>query len=256
MIRIDSDYTLYRRDDDPFFPGGKAVPAPTGNSIAGTPWRASWFNTILGFFQAAIVDAKGELIVSGQPDQVGDSDILSALKIISERITDTLVNSAFILQRLKTVDGIESGLDADLLGGHTPDYYLNSGIGFFVKAVYGIETVIPLNELNIEFNPSKQYPVFVSAGGDYPEFVSFNAELLSDGLHIRPVRLIGGELVKGTRMKKWGQGKWGTGRVYVSGKKWGDGKWGNGKWSANRWLAGDLWGAYAPMNVNIIFKEA
>jgi hypothetical protein len=39
-------------------------------------------NTILGFFQALIVEAEGGFVVSGTPDKVGDSDLLAALKKI------------------------------------------------------------------------------------------------------------------------------------------------------------------------------
>jgi hypothetical protein len=73
-------------ENDPAYPGGKAIPSPGGRSVAGTPWRASWFNTILGFFQALIVEARGSFIVSGNPDKVGESDLLNSLKKIIENM--------------------------------------------------------------------------------------------------------------------------------------------------------------------------
>jgi hypothetical protein len=255
MIKIDNEYTPYYKGDDPAYPGGKAVPAPTGNSIAGTPWRATFFNQILGFFQAVIVEALGSYIVSGEPDQVGQSEVLSALKVISTRLADQEITPELILNRIKTVDGLGSGLDADLLGGRPADYYLDAGIGFFVKAVSGIETVIPFTEVDYETITEKKFCIVVTAAGDYPEFISFNAEMKDDGLHIRPVRFIDGKLIPGTRSKKWGEGKWGGGGEFVSAKKWGIGKWGEGVWAGGRWIGMDKWGAYAPMYINIVIKE-
>jgi hypothetical protein len=113
MIRIDENYSPYREDNDPAYPGGKAVSAPTGNSIAGTPWRASLFNQIIGFFQAAIVEALGSFSIFGEPDKVGHSEVLSALNIIAARIAGQEITPELILNRLKTVDGTGSGLDAD-----------------------------------------------------------------------------------------------------------------------------------------------
>ncbi|MDR3325108.1 MAG: hypothetical protein LBS82_03855 [Spirochaetaceae bacterium] len=82
MIKIDGDYTPYFIDDDPAYPGGKAKAVSQGNLTDGTPWRALWFNTILGFFQAVIVEAWGQFTVDGQPDKVGHSDLLDAIKQI------------------------------------------------------------------------------------------------------------------------------------------------------------------------------
>jgi hypothetical protein len=256
MIRIDKEtYSPYCEENDPAYPGGKAVPAPTGNSIAGTPWRASLFNQMIGFFQATIVEAFGSYSISGEPDKVGQSEVLSALNTIAARIASQEITPELILSRLKTVDGINSGLDADYLGGRPADYYLDAGIGFFVKAISGIETVIPFTELSYEEISGKRFCIIVTASGNYPEFISFNAEMEEDGLHVRPVRLIGGELIPGTRSKKWGESKWGSGGEFVSAKKWGVGKWGESVWGGGRWISGDMWGAYAPMYINIVIKE-
>ena len=91
MIRIDDTYTQYREDNIPGYPGGKVVSVSAGNKTDGTPWRALWFNTILGFFQAIIVEAEGSFKVSGQPDKVGQSDLLNAIKkIMQKTINPTL----------------------------------------------------------------------------------------------------------------------------------------------------------------------
>ena len=256
MFRRLQDITDIYDGTDPAMPGGKAKDDPTGDSFAGTPWDAVWFNQMLGFFLATIIDAFGSMMnASGTHDKVGQSDVLNALKVIMQRAINQDVTPEFILHRIKTVDGIGSGLDADLLGGFPPPYYLNSGIGFFVKAISGEETIIPALELDLQYNLQKQYMVFISPHGNYPDYVSFNAEMLADGLHVQPMRLIGGKLIAGTPKRKWGVVKWGAGGYSLPGKKWGEGKWGDGQWSASRWVGGDTWGAYMPMYINIIIKE-
>jgi hypothetical protein len=103
MIRIDENYTPYYDGDDPAYPGGKAIPVSAGNRTDGTPWRALWFNTILGFLQALVVEAKGSFIVSGTPDKVGESDLLDALKaVIAKTIPDADLGS--IPTTLQTTD--------------------------------------------------------------------------------------------------------------------------------------------------------
>jgi hypothetical protein len=115
-------------------------------------------------------------------------------------------------------------------------------IEFFVKSIEGLETIIPASELNIEYNELKKYPVFISAAGDYSEFVSFTAVMKNDGLHIRPYRLVDGELIQGTRPRSWIR------------RKWGDGKWGDGKWLFGGYT-GESQSMYDSMLVNIIIKE-
>jgi len=207
MFTIDSNYTQYRDDYDPNYPGGKAIPAPTGDSIEGTEWRDLLFNQIIGFFQAVILDAYDTLLINGKPDNARESDVLEALKVIIQRYS-----------------GVQLG------------------IGIFVKPIEGIETIIPHAELNINYNYLKKYPVFVSADGNYQEFVSFNAEMLNDGLHIRPMRFVDGQLIPGTRP-----------RDYIR-RKWGTGKWGTGKWLFGGWT-GVGESAFESMPVNIIIKE-
>jgi hypothetical protein len=83
MIRIDNAYSPHSVQNDPGYPGGKGIAASEGGRTDGTPWRALLFNTIVGFFQAMIVDAEGSFKVSGNPDKVGASDLLTALKKIA-----------------------------------------------------------------------------------------------------------------------------------------------------------------------------
>jgi len=90
MFRIDQNYTLYRDETDPNYPGGKAVDAPSGDSVEGTQFDQRFFNQVFGFFQAVILDAFGNLQMSGSPDSATASDVLDALKVINAKITDAI----------------------------------------------------------------------------------------------------------------------------------------------------------------------
>ena len=86
MFKRLQDITDIFDDSDPLMPGGKAKDDPTGDSFAGTPWDAIWFNQMLGFFIATIIDAFGTMnLASGTHDKVGQSDVLNALKAIMQR---------------------------------------------------------------------------------------------------------------------------------------------------------------------------
>jgi hypothetical protein len=118
VIRIDQNYTPYFDGTDPAYPGGKAVPVSQGNRTDGTPWRALWFNTLLGFFSALIVEAWGEFTVDGEPDKVGQSDLLNALKKVIEDMTgiDGLdaritANALAIAENLISINDHEKRLD-------------------------------------------------------------------------------------------------------------------------------------------------
>jgi hypothetical protein len=118
MIRINEDYTPYFDDTDPAYPGGKAVPVSQGNRTDGTSWRALWFNTILGFFTALIVEAWGEFSVSGEPDKAGQSDLLDSLKKIVTDMTNVsdldariTANASAIAKNLLDITGHENRLD-------------------------------------------------------------------------------------------------------------------------------------------------
>jgi hypothetical protein len=103
VIRIDQDYTQYFDDTDPAYPGGKAIPVSQGNRTDGTPWRALWFNTILGFFTALIVEANGEFIISGEPDKAGQSDLLNAVKKIITDMTNVSDLDARIKKNMQNI---------------------------------------------------------------------------------------------------------------------------------------------------------
>ena len=93
MIKIDHDYTDYRDDTDPKYPGGKAVNATTAESTDGTPLLADWMNDVHGALQAIFLEAFGDINkVSGKPDNVQESDVLKAIKEIIKKL---LLENAF-----------------------------------------------------------------------------------------------------------------------------------------------------------------
>jgi hypothetical protein len=162
-----------------------------------------------------------------------------------------------ILVKLKTVDGAGSGLDADLLAGHPPEYYLGLAADTIVavKEIAGPESIISYTGLGMTYNQEKKYAVFVSPNGIFPE-IFLSAAALEDGIHVYAKMLREGSLIPGIRMKKWGTQKWGAGGVWIEGVKWGVRKWGVGKYSAGKLQGGDPWGNYASMNINLLIKEA
>ena len=94
MIKIDQNYTDYRDDGDPKYPGGKAVDAATAEGADGTPLLASWMNDINGTRQAIFIEAFGNIDkVSGKPDNVQESDVLKAVKKITQDYTDKTNNA-------------------------------------------------------------------------------------------------------------------------------------------------------------------
>jgi hypothetical protein len=191
MFKIGAGYTEYYDPNDSHYPGGKAVPASGTDSMDGTNWRADWFNDLHGAKQAVYIAAFGSLEgISNKPDNAVDSDFLKALlKLIQDENKSQ----------------------------------------YFIKNIKGPETVIPLSELKITFDSEKRYFIYISPNGDFREFLPFGAELKESGLYIYSQRLINGQVVPGTRIKRWGDG----------------GKWGDG----------GLWGEYGVMPINILIKE-
>lgn len=175
MLKIDANYTDFRDDTDAAYPYGKAVPATSPGSIDGTPWRALWFNDLLGARTAIFKKAFGTTArqPSNVPDNMDSSDVLDAiLRIIQDA--------------------------------------LNSRI--FAFDVSGVETTIPWGTLGVNFDPAKTYAAVVTPNGNYEEFLPFGTECRSDGLHIYPRRLVDGKIIPGTRRIKWGVRKWGVGK--------------------------------------------
>ena len=89
MIKLDATYSDYVSTNDPKYPAGKAVDASGEESTDGTPLLAKWMNDINGTRQAIIKEAFGNMSsVSGVPDDVDNSDVLKALKKITQEYTN------------------------------------------------------------------------------------------------------------------------------------------------------------------------
>lgn len=89
MIKLDNTYSDYVNTSDPKYPAGKAVDASGEENTDGTPLLAKWMNDINGTRQAIIKEAFGDMSgVSGVPDDVENSDVLKALKKITQDYTN------------------------------------------------------------------------------------------------------------------------------------------------------------------------
>ncbi|GHV79184.1 hypothetical protein AGMMS49944_09750 [Spirochaetia bacterium] len=105
MINLDGTYSPHTEQGAEGYPGGKAIPATEGGRTDGTPIRSLLVNTIIGFFQSIIVEGEGSYKVSGNPDRVGNSDLLKALK----KIAKAAKNPDFE-QRIKTLEELAEAL--------------------------------------------------------------------------------------------------------------------------------------------------
>lgn len=72
----------------PEYPYGKARNISTPGDGTGTPWEAALVNDIFGFQQALLSEAS--VVPSGNPDEVGDSQYLTALLSITSQRFDSL----------------------------------------------------------------------------------------------------------------------------------------------------------------------
>ena len=89
MIKLDNTYSDYVNTSDPKYPAGKAIDASGEENTDGTPLLAKWMNDINGTRQAIIKEAFGNVSgVSGLPDDVENSDVLKALKKITQEYTN------------------------------------------------------------------------------------------------------------------------------------------------------------------------
>lgn len=174
MIKIDSEYTDFRDDNDEKYPYGKAIPASSPNSVDGTPWRALWFNDLHGARQAVFKKAFGNTRgYSGKPDNVEESDFLDALlKILSDIFSSRL----------------------------------------FIFEVLGSHVVIPWSALGVTYSSSKSYAVIATPMGNIEGLMPSGTECRPDGLHIYMRRLVDGQIIPLSLHKKWGVDKWGIGK--------------------------------------------
>lgn len=98
MLRYDGNYSSYYDAPREQYPEGSAVDASNGDSYDGTPYKADFFNDIIGFMQAVFHKAFGNPFksgetatrsVSGAPENANQSDVMDALdKIIGDKVDE------------------------------------------------------------------------------------------------------------------------------------------------------------------------
>jgi hypothetical protein len=127
MIRINSAYDNQGNfiSNDSGYPGGKAKDSSDENAVDGTLIKADLINTIIGFFQALIVEAEGSFKINGKPDKVGNSDLLNAVKkIIEKKLTSELLS---IVEALALLQGPKDGHLYGRKNGQWEEIVLPSG---------------------------------------------------------------------------------------------------------------------------------
>ena len=72
MFKIDENYSDYFDDTDVTkYPGGKAINSSGVDTTDGTPWLDKMFNNCIGWMQALVIKARGNLNgISGEPENV------------------------------------------------------------------------------------------------------------------------------------------------------------------------------------------
>lgn len=81
MIKLNRDYSDYTDLDDEKYPNGKAIDCSTDESYDGTPIKKELINDLHGALEAVVKEAEGDISgVSGQPDNIEDSDFKKAIK--------------------------------------------------------------------------------------------------------------------------------------------------------------------------------
>jgi hypothetical protein len=114
-IRPVEAYPSQTYPGDPAYPHGKAQNVDVPGANNGTPLEAAWLNDLWGFQQALLAEA--QITPSDQPDEVGKSDYLAALKILATRAAEDLPNRAntwsaeqYFDQKVVVGAGVENGV--------------------------------------------------------------------------------------------------------------------------------------------------
>ena len=132
MIKLDATYSDYVNTSDPKYPAGKAVDASGEENTDGTPLLAKWMNDINGTRQAIIKEAFGDMSgVSGVPDDVENSDVLKALKKITQDYTNGKVANeaqARVQGDTKTLDSAKSYIDQKFIEHYQKGYLQMPGM--------------------------------------------------------------------------------------------------------------------------------
>jgi hypothetical protein len=114
MIKIDVNYTDYRDDNDPDYPGGKAIDTPSDDSVEGTPYKSDWMNDLNGFRQALFIAAFGSIKgVTNIPDSASYSDSLEAILKLIDNVYRKLIGG--VKTDLDTLEKLSMAIGNDPL---------------------------------------------------------------------------------------------------------------------------------------------
>ena len=190
MLKIDQNYTDYRDDNDPDYPLGKAVNAPSEESVEGTPYLAEWMNCLNGYRQAIYKKAFGDFKnVTGKPDTANESDTLKATeKLIETGDTDTLASAreyADSLKKKAETEGFSSSGENVLVRGGTWKQPL---LRFYEGSGDGGAAVMQSGGLIILGSGESALAVYKGLTGEGKKPDTEEAFLASDG----PVHIIAG----------------------------------------------------------------
>lgn len=132
MIKLDETYSDYVNTNDPKYPAGKAVDASGEENTDGTPLLAKWMNDINGTRQAIIKEAFGNMSgVSGVPDNVEDSDVLKAIKKITQEYTNSKVEDevqARVQGDADVLSSVKSYVDQKFIKHYQKGYFQMPGM--------------------------------------------------------------------------------------------------------------------------------
>lgn len=99
MAIIPSAIYPAQTDSDGAYPLGKARNSGSYHDGTGTPLEKRWLNDIWGFLQALL--AAAELTASGDPDELGASQYLDAVRVVAAG--ETLVRGMYRAMQLRTL---------------------------------------------------------------------------------------------------------------------------------------------------------
>lgn len=99
-------------DIDPAYPQGKARNSGSFQDGTGTPLEADWLNDIWGFHQALV--AAAGITPSGDPDEVGASDLLDAVRSVATTTTSERHLRGLMQMRAVNLDGVTPTTNANM----------------------------------------------------------------------------------------------------------------------------------------------
>jgi hypothetical protein len=137
-------------DTDAAYPLGKARNAGSFQDGTGTPLEKDWVNDIFGFEQALLDDAG--ITPSEDPDEVGASQYLDAVKIVASTVSElkALPGRALRLRLQTTAAAFISDSGAAVVSGWTPGHtpLLLKGGSNSVVGVGDADVTVPTGTIN------------------------------------------------------------------------------------------------------------